>query len=93
VALAITEVSEERIASIIRVTIIDKLGARSAVTNNRNTLQGNTSRRSVPPKRRFLQDPHGYFPEDGILHSHRLENLKYYRIFESDKAEANIQSV
>jgi hypothetical protein len=35
-------------------------------------------RRYVLPKRRFLQDLQRHIPEDGILHSHRLENLKSY---------------
>jgi hypothetical protein len=34
----------------------------------------------VPPKRRFLHEPHGVnIPEDGILHSHRFENLISYK--------------
>jgi hypothetical protein len=41
VALVRTDVSEERIASIIRVTRIGKLGATLAVTNNRRTLRRN----------------------------------------------------
>jgi hypothetical protein len=36
--LARTDVSEERIASIIRMTGIGELGRTLAVTNNRNTL-------------------------------------------------------
>jgi hypothetical protein len=33
----------------------------------------------VPPKYRFLQEPHGVLiPEDGILHSHRRGNLESY---------------
>jgi hypothetical protein len=39
-AVVRTDVSEERIASIIRVTRIGELGT-SAVTNNTNTLPGN----------------------------------------------------
>jgi hypothetical protein len=53
VAVARTDVSEERIASIIRVKIIGDLGKKLAVTSNRSTL------RCVPPKRRLLQEPHG----------------------------------
>jgi hypothetical protein len=48
--------SEERIASIIRVTKIGQLRTTLAVTSNRNTLRN--------------------IPEDGILHSHRRQNLK-----------------
>jgi hypothetical protein len=47
VALVRTDVSEEPGASFIRVTKIGELG----------TTQHN--RRHVPPKRRFLQEPHG----------------------------------
>jgi hypothetical protein len=32
----------------------------------------------VPPKRRFLQEPHDIIPEDGIHHGHRREPLKSY---------------
>jgi hypothetical protein len=63
VALVSTDVSEERRASIIRVTRIGELGTKLAVTNNRRTLRSAT-RRNIP--------------EDAILHSHRRENLKTY---------------
>jgi hypothetical protein len=64
VALVRTEVSDKHIASIIRVTRIGELGLTSGVTNNRSTLRRNTraSQRNIP--------------EDGILQSHRRENLK-----------------
>jgi hypothetical protein len=42
VALVRTDVSEERSASIIRVTRIGELGPTLAVTSNRRTLQRNT---------------------------------------------------
>jgi hypothetical protein len=68
VALVITDVSEERSTSIIWVTIIGGLGTTLVVTSNR--------------RKRFLQEPHGVnIPEDGILHSHRRENLKSYKLF------------
>jgi hypothetical protein len=54
VALARTDVTEELSASVIRMTRIGELGTRLAVTDNRRTL-----RRNIPPKRRFLQEPHG----------------------------------
>jgi hypothetical protein len=57
VAFVRTDVSEERIASIIRMTIIGELGTTLAVTSNRSTLQRNTTR-YVPPTRRLLQEPH-----------------------------------
>jgi hypothetical protein len=46
VALVRTDVSEERIASIIRVTRIGELG-KLAVTSNRRALRRNTQRASV----------------------------------------------
>jgi hypothetical protein len=42
VVLVRTEVSDELIASIIRVTRIDELGTTLAVTTNRNTERKNT---------------------------------------------------
>jgi hypothetical protein len=42
VALVRTDVSEERIATIISVTKIDELATTSAVTSNRRTLRRNT---------------------------------------------------
>jgi hypothetical protein len=56
VALVRTEVSEERIASIIMVTGISELGTL-AVTSNRSTLQGNAV--DCSPVRRFLRLRHG----------------------------------
>jgi hypothetical protein len=54
VALVRTDVSEELSTSFIRVTRIGELGTTLAVTSNRRTLRRN----KVPPKRRFLQEPH-----------------------------------
>jgi hypothetical protein len=58
-------VSEEPGASFIRVTRIGELGTQAA-TSNRSTLRRNNfflspwwRRHQVPPKRRFLQEPHG----------------------------------
>jgi hypothetical protein len=60
VALVRTDVSEEPSAYIIRMTRIGELGTL-AVTSNPRTLL---------PKRRFLQEPHGVnIPEDVILQS------------------------
>jgi hypothetical protein len=50
VALVRTDVSEERSASIIRVTRINELGTMLAVTSNRRTLHYG---RYVCPKRQF----------------------------------------
>jgi hypothetical protein len=61
VALVRTDVSEERIAPLIRVTRIGELGAESSSKTPVNT-----------------RATHRNIPEDGILHSHRRENLKCY---------------
>jgi hypothetical protein len=53
-ALVRTDVAEKRISSIIRVTKIRELGTKLAATSNSRTLQPT----SVPPKRRFLEEPH-----------------------------------
>jgi hypothetical protein len=63
VALVRTDVSEDRSASIIRITRIRELGATLAVTSNRPSLRRAT-RRSIP--------------KDAILHIYRRENLKSY---------------
>jgi hypothetical protein len=78
VALVRTDVSEEPSASIIRVTRIGELGML-AVTSKRHTLRRNTnlimealhsSEMSV-----LIRTTWHNIPEDGILHSHRHENL------------------
>jgi hypothetical protein len=58
VALVRIDVSEELSASFIRVTRIGELGTTLAVTSNRGTLR-KENQVLVPPKRRFLQEPHG----------------------------------
>jgi hypothetical protein len=81
VALVRTDVSEESIASIIRVTRIGGLettlaipsfhGSRilvilmmEAIIFSETSILTSATRRNIP--------------QDGILHSHRLENLKSY---------------
>jgi hypothetical protein len=64
-----TDVLEEYIAFIFRMTRIGELGTTLAVTSNgsrlgRNTVLTRATRRQIP--------------EDDILHSHRHENLKTY---------------
>jgi hypothetical protein len=58
VTLVRTDVSEELSASFIRVTRIGELGKTLAVTSNDARYEEIPRRRYVPPKRRFLQDPH-----------------------------------
>jgi hypothetical protein len=60
----VTAVSEDRIASIIRVTRIGELETTLVETSNRSTLRRNTVDNT---------------PENGVLHSHRSENLKSYK--------------
>jgi hypothetical protein len=80
VALVRTDVSEDLSAFIIRVTTIGELGTVLAVTSNGRTLRRNiyfvptllsSSGTLVLTRatRRNIQ-------EDGILHSHRRENLE-----------------
>jgi hypothetical protein len=74
VALVRTDVSEERIVSIIRMTRIGELG-----TLARRFLSPWWWRRYVLPKRRFLQEPHGVTSlKTGILQIHRREHLEFY---------------
>jgi hypothetical protein len=62
VVLLRTDVSEESIATIIRVKGIGELDTTLAVTSNRSTL------RYVPPKHQFLtRVTRRNIPEDGIL--------------------------
>jgi hypothetical protein len=60
VALVRTDDSEELSPTFIRVTRIGELRTTLVVTNNRRTLRRNAKSED---------------PEDGILHSHRHENL------------------
>jgi hypothetical protein len=72
VALVRTDVSEELSASFIRVSRIGELGSRLAITRNTTVFLVTASvvpsspildtlmkERKVPPKLRFLQEPHG----------------------------------
>jgi hypothetical protein len=110
VALVRNGVSEEHIASIIRVTIFVELGKTLVVTSNRNKLRRNTTystcivfvssmlRRIVitdVPSSQLLVTlmiqaitfsktsvltgaTRYHIARDGIIHSHRRENLKAY---------------
>jgi hypothetical protein len=68
VALVRTDVSEESIASFIRVKRIVELGTTLVVTR----------RLYVPPKRRFLQEPHGVITQKAeffIVTAEKATNL------------------
>jgi hypothetical protein len=67
VALVRTDVSEEPGASFIRLTKIGELGTTQAATSNRTRLL-------VLTRATWRNNP-----EDTILHSHRRENLKFYK--------------
>jgi hypothetical protein len=75
VTLIRTDVSEEPGASFIRVTKIGELGTTQAATSNRRTLRSYSGTSVLTRATRRNN------PEDTILHSHRLENLKSYIIF------------
>jgi hypothetical protein len=68
-----TDVSEEHGASFIWVTKIGDLGTTQAATSNRRTLQRTlVVLRQVPPKRRFLQEPHGVTTQKTPFFLHKL---------------------
>jgi hypothetical protein len=89
VALERTDISEERISSIIRVTGIGELGKTLAVTSSRSTqrrsarspifiiLMMEAINSSVPYVLRRATRRHN--PDYAILHSHRRENFKPYK--------------
>jgi hypothetical protein len=71
VALVRTDVSEERIASIIRVTRIGELGTTLPVTSNRSTLRYTVDGGARATRRNIIEDDILQSPlyKPQILHS------------------------
>jgi hypothetical protein len=82
-ALIRTDVSEEHIASIIRVIRIGELGTTLAVASNRRKLRRNTTVEALLSAETYVLKiaTRRNIPEDDILHSHRCENHKSYTAF------------
>jgi hypothetical protein len=90
VALVRTDVSEDLSASFIRVTRIGELGTTLAETSNRRTITDSCHPDEGGAK--FLRNICSYtratrrnISEDGILHSHRRENLNLTSCFLSPR--------
>jgi hypothetical protein len=73
VGLVRTDVSEECVASIFRLDRISKLETTLAVTFYIEN-GGDRFLRNMGPNKALRH----HIPEDGILHSHRRGNLKFY---------------
>jgi hypothetical protein len=71
VASVRTDISEELSNSLIRMTRIDELGTMLAVTSYRRTLRRNT---------KWTRATRRNIPGDAILHSHRSEIFKSYKL-------------
>jgi hypothetical protein len=72
------DVSGESSASNIRVTRIGELGKLLDVITNRRTLRRSTKALGSYETSVFIRAIRRNISEDGLLHSHRRENLKPY---------------
>jgi hypothetical protein len=82
VALVGTEVSEELSASIIRVTKIGEVGTLAVTSNPRKLRRNTQSPKALSSSKTSVLTTatRRNISEDGILHSHRRENLKSYEV-------------
>jgi hypothetical protein len=79
VALATTDVSEERIASIIRMQRIRELGTIANIVSNSLILPTLVMKAIFSSETSaFTRATSIHIPEDGIIHNHRRQNLKSY---------------
>jgi hypothetical protein len=79
VALIGTDLSEELSVSFIRVTRIGELGTTLALTSNRRRLRRIRGAK-LPQTSVLTRATRRSIPEDAILHSHRRDNLKPYKV-------------
>jgi hypothetical protein len=87
-----TDVSEESIPSINRVTGIGKLGTTLAVTSSLTKYCVHILMMEVTCSSEMsvlTGATRRYIPQEGILHSHRRENLKSKQVTEYEKVNAN----
>jgi hypothetical protein len=88
VALVRTDVSEERIASVIRVTKIGELGTSLAVTGNRNTVRWVGKKIEIlSPKRRFTYGLQGYiYQQMAALYSRSCLSVRSKKLLRGEIA-------
>jgi hypothetical protein len=82
VARVRTDVSEERSASFIKVTWIGELGTTLAVTRHCSPILDTLMMAAIISTETSMHTraTRRYIPEDAILHIHRRESLKFYKL-------------